>query len=135
MIVSHSRPRTCWSRLPGCARRIIGSDGSRAMRNLGRFPAIELALLVVLIGPEAGSARQASTPAQNGLQTGTIVVLGNDGGLQLVHAPVSIRVHSEAIRVDLNVTVGNLTVASFDDLPAGQYLVEIAVSGFEPAQI
>jgi hypothetical protein len=105
------------------------------MRNLGRFPAIELALLVVLIGPEAGSARQASTPAQNGLQTGTIVVLGNDGGLQLVHAPVSIRVHSEAIRVDLNVTVGNLTVASFDDLPAEQYLVEIAVSGFEPAQI
>jgi hypothetical protein len=96
---------------------------------------MELALLVVLIGPEEGSGRQASTPAQNGLQKGTIVVVGNDGGLQLVHAPVAIRVHSEAIHVNLNLTVGNLTVASFDDLPVGRYLVEITVSGFDPAQI
>jgi len=105
------------------------------MRNLSRYLAIELALLAVLIGPEAGSARQTLTPAQNGLQTGTIIVDGNDGGLQLVHAPVVIRVHSEAVHVDLNATVGNLTVAGFDDLPVGQYLVEITVSGFDPAQI
>jgi len=105
------------------------------MRNLSRYLAIELALLAVLIGPEAGSAHQALTPAQSGLRTGTIIVDGNDGGLQLVHAPVAIRVHSEAIHLDLNVSVGNLTVASFDELPLGQYLVEITVSGFDPAQI
>ena len=46
------------------------------MRNIGRCRAIELALLAVLINPEARSARQSLSPAQTGLESGTIVADG-----------------------------------------------------------
>lgn len=105
------------------------------MRKIDRSPAITLALLAVLLAPEAGRARQSPNSEQKSMETGTIVVDGKEIGSPLFLVPVVIHLLSVAHQVNLAVTVDNISAASFNDLPAGQYLVEISASGYQPAEI
>jgi hypothetical protein len=105
------------------------------MRKIVRSLAIPVALLAVLLDAEATSARQSLTPGQRSLETGTIVVDGREMGSPLFLVPVVIHVQSVARQVNLVVTVGNISVASFNDLLTGDYLIEISASGYQPAEI
>jgi len=105
------------------------------MQKIVRSLAIALALLAVLNNPGATSARQSLSFQQRSSETGTIVVDGREMGSPLFLVPVVVHVQSVARQVNLGVTVDNISVASFSDLLAAEYLIEISASGYQSAEI
>jgi hypothetical protein len=104
------------------------------MRNIRRRLGVELVLVAALIAPEAKSASQAVSREQSLGETGTILVDRNQSSGQFLHVPLMIHVHSVERQLNLAVTVESLSLASFNDLPAGEYLIQISASGFQTAQ-
>jgi len=54
---------------------------------------------------------------------------------QLRGVPVVIRVQSSPQQVNLAVVVESISNASFNDLPPGEYLIQVTASGNQPAQM
>jgi hypothetical protein len=105
------------------------------MQNFGRFLAIELALLGALLAPELMCARQSFNSEQSELEKGTIVVDAKTNGNRLSNVSVTVRVHSLGQQENFDVTVDSLSVASFNGLPAGEYVIQVAASGYPTAQV
>ena len=105
------------------------------MRNIVRCLAMGLALLAVLNNPGATSARQSLSSQQRSSETGTIVVDGTEMGSPLFLVPVVIHVESNSNQVNLTVRVENISLASFNELPAGEYVIQITASGYQPAEL
>src|SRR5271169_1729781 len=105
------------------------------MRKIDLYLAIAVAFLAVLLAPGAGGARQSPSSGQRSVETGTIVVDGKEMGSPFFLVPVVIHLLSIAHQVNLAVTVDNISLASFNELPAGEYLVEISASGYQPAEL
>ena len=105
------------------------------MREPGRTIAIELAVLALLACPEEISAFRSTSAGQNSSAKGTILVDGKGARDQLRGVPVVIRVQSSAQQVNLAVVVESISNASFNDLPPGEYLIQVTASSYQPAQM
>lgn len=104
------------------------------MRPARRYILIELALLAVLACPEAGSGAYSTNPEQNSSGRGTVFVDGKGTGGQLQGVPAVIRVQSPEHQVNFTITVESVLTASFNDLPTGEYVIQVTASGYQPAQ-
>lgn len=96
---------------------------------------IELALLALLACPEAGNGAYRPNPGQNNSGRGTVFVDGKGTGGQLQGVAAVIRVQCPEQEVNFTITVESMSAASFNDLPTGEYVIQVTASGYQPAQI
>ncbi len=63
------------------------------------------------------------------------MIFGEGTGGWLPNVRLRLRLHAMKHDVDLTMTIENLTQASFDKLPADQYVLEVSGEGYAPAQL
>jgi hypothetical protein len=102
----------------------------------GRIVRIALAVMTALAGPwQSESQSQSAATDQNNSALGRVVIFGEGTGGWLPNVRLMLRLHAMKQDVDLTMTVENLTQASFEKLPADQYVLEVVGEGYAPAQM
>jgi hypothetical protein len=103
------------------------------MRKAGRFVASKLVILAVLACPVAKLC--GSNGEQKAPDAGVIVVDGKEKRDQAVNVPVVIRVRCATRQVNLAVTVESGSLASFSELPPGEYEIEVTAGAYQAAKL
>ncbi len=93
-----------------------------------------LALFAAIVNAR-GQENQSTTTEQNNSTRGTLEIVGEGTGGWLPNVRLRLRVRAVKSAVDLSMTVENLTLSSFANLPPGEYVLEVSGEGYPTAQL
>jgi hypothetical protein len=106
------------------------------MREVCRCLAIWLTLLSeVLVCFGGSNLRYAVDSNQINSTRGSIVVRGTVANGLPLSVPVTIRVHSLTHPISLTMSVTNLSKASFDELPSGNYVIQVTSNDVQSTEM